>query len=189
MPPAAGNAVRARRVGSGVGTLRPDCPVRVGVFSSAEDAEKAVRALLDAGLAKGRISVLCSDPAVEARFREFEHDHPAGSSVRSSAMKGSVIGGVAGGLVGVAGIAAAGPGFLPAEPICIGSGMLFGTFLGAMVSAGREHELANYYDQSMRRGQILVAAEIAAGDDTALLERAEAALAGAGAHPVALPRG
>jgi len=100
-----------------------------------------------------------------------------------------VIGGVAGGLVGAVGIAVGGPGFIPAEPICIGSGMLFGTFLGAMASTGSDHELANYYDQSMRRGQILVAAEIAKGDDAALLGRADAALAEAGAHPVALPRG
>lgn len=168
---------------------RPDCPVRVGVFSSAEDADRGVRALLDAGFAKGRVSVLCSDPAVEAHFREFEHEHPAGASVSQTARRGSMIGGVAGGLVGVAGIVAAGPAFIAAEPLCIGVGALFGTFVGAMVSAGMEHELANYYDQALRRGQVLVAAEIAKGDDAALLERADAALTAAGAHPVALSRG
>jgi hypothetical protein len=172
-----------------VSVSRPECPLRIGVFGSAEDAEKAVRALVAEGFAKERVSVLCSDPDVEARFREFEHQHPAGAGVPSTARKGSVIGGVAGGLVGVAGIAAAGPGFLAAEPLCIGAGMLFGTFVGAMLSSGMEHELANYYDQSLRRGQILVAAEIGAGEDAALLERAEAVLEAAGAHPVPLPRG
>lgn len=163
--------------------------MRIGVFSSAEDAESAVRALLDEGFAKGRVSVLCSDEAVVARFRDFEHDHPAGTSAPSTAAKGTLIGGVAGGLLGVAGAAVAGPVILFAEPYCIGIGMLFGTYVGAMVSTGRDHELANYYDQSMRRGQVLVAAEIAAGEDVALLERAEAVLAAAGAHPVSLPRG
>jgi len=172
-----------------VSASRPECPVRVGVFRSAEDAEKAVRALLAAGFARERVSVLCSDTDVEARFREFEHEHPAGATVAQKVSKGSMIGGVAGGVAGVAGIAAVGPAFIAAEPLCIGVGALFGTYVGAMVSAGMEHELANYYDQALRRGQILVAAEIARGDAAALLERAEAALAAAGAHPVALPRG
>ena len=163
--------------------------MRVGVFASVEDAERAVRALLAEGFQTGRISVLCSDPAVEARFREFEHEHPAGATVAQSVANGSMFGGVAGGIAGVAGIAAVGPAFIAAEPLCIGVGALFGTFVGAMASAGMEHELANYYDQSLRRGQILVAAEIAKHDDAALLDRAEAALVAAGAHPVPLSRG
>ena len=163
--------------------------MRVGVFRNVGDADVAVHALVAAGIRKEHVSVLCSDPVTEWHFREYDRAEPAGSGAVASALLGACVGGIAGGLAGLVGAAAAGPSFLAAEPMCIGTGILFGTFIGAMVSRSHEHEVSNYYDQAMRRGQILVAAQVDAGEDAALLERAEDALSESGAHPLALPRG
>ena len=56
--------------------------------------------------------------------------------------------------------------------IALWGGGVVGGLVGAMMTRGVEKELANYYDQAVSRGKILVAAE---QDDThkqAMLERA-----------------
>ena len=61
--------------------------------------------------------------------------------------------------------------------------------IGAMTTRGVENELANYYDQAVTRGKILVAAE-AHGDRAAeRLARAEEILREAGAEPIHLRKG
>ena len=58
-----------------------------------------------------------------------------------------------------------------------------------MMSRGVEREVANYYDQALPRGEILVAAEIAGGGDVTMLERAEAVFRSVRARPIALAQG
>jgi hypothetical protein len=178
-------------------TPRVEFPVRVGVFREVPAAARAVRGLLDAGIAVGQISVVCSDPAKEARFREFEHSSPAGSATPGAAAAGAMVGAVAGGILGVAGgilgmagdAAAGGAIFAVVEPIVIGTGAAFGGYVGAMMSRGVEHEVANYYDQAMRRGDILVAADVGEDGDPSLLDRAERVFTELGANSVALHEG
>jgi hypothetical protein len=163
-------------------------PVRAGVFDTVAEAERAVENLLAEGFPTERISVVCSDEAKERHFAEFLHDAPAGTTTPVTAARGGVIGGLAGGALGVAGVALTGGiGLIAVGPLLIGT--VFGTFVGAMVSRGLEHEVANYYDQALRRGQILVAAEIGPDDDPALLARAERVLSREGSRTVSLPEG
>lgn len=165
-------------------------PVRVGTFGSVPEAARAVQGLLDAGFTKEHISVVCSDRTKEAFFREYEHDQPAGATTAVSAGAGAVIGGIAAGLVAVTGVVATGGlGLVVVGPLFAGTGAAVGTFVGAMMSRGVEHEVANYYDQALPRGDILVAAEIEAGGDVAMLDCAERVFETAGARPVALPQG
>jgi hypothetical protein len=174
-------------------TAVSDRPVRVAIFGSVEDVTRAVQGLLGAGFKKEHVSVVCSDRAKEELFAEYEHEQPAGSTTPAAAGAGALIGGFtagAAGLVAVSGlVATGGVGLVVVGPLLAGTGAAFGSFVGAMVSRGFEHEVANYYDQALPRGMILVAAEIDAHDDVALLERAERVFEESGAHPVALPHG
>lgn len=163
--------------------------VRVGVFGAVADADLAVRLLLGAGFPKERISVVCSDEAKERHFAEFRHDEPAGTKTPKAATAGGILGGLAGGLVGVVAATTNLPETLLMESLFVGAGASFGTFVGAMMSRGMEREVANYYDQALRRGQILVAAEIAEGDDEKLLDRAERVFEDVGAKSEPLPAG
>ena len=58
-----------------------------------------------------------------------------------------------------------------------------------MTTRGLEEELANYYDQAVVDGKILVAAEAHGDGAEARLTQAEQVLRAAGAEPVALARG
>jgi hypothetical protein len=70
-----------------------------------------------------------------------------------------------------------------------GAGALVGGLVGAMTTRGIESELADYYDQAVVKGKILVAAEAHGHDAQARLGRADQVLLQAGAEPVALRQG
>jgi hypothetical protein len=58
-----------------------------------------------------------------------------------------------------------------------------------MVARGLESDLADYYDQAVRQGKILVAVDLHDSPDAQRLERAEQILGETGQHPVPLKRG
>jgi hypothetical protein len=77
--------------------------------------------------------------------------------------------------------------------IWFGAGMmtggLLGGFLGAMLTRGVEKEVANFYDQEVTDGNLLVAVECHRPDAEVLLAGAEHILSEAGAEPLPLPEG
>jgi hypothetical protein len=163
-------------------------PMEVGVFEDYQAAERAVANLVEAGFDRTSISVVCPTCSVRD-FPDVEHVKPAGSHTPVAAATGGVIGSMLGGLV-IAGIAASGgTALLVAGPLFASAaavGGVTGAFLGAMATRGLEPEIANFYDQALEKGQILVAVDIEAGPGRA---RAVQALHEAGAQPIALPRG
>jgi hypothetical protein len=168
--------------------------VEVGVFATVDDARDAVRGLLAAGFTKDQITVVCSDETKEQYFHEFEHQHPAGTYTPTAAIAGGTIGALLGGLTVVG--AAIGTGSLAlwaAGPITAWAGGVAGGLVGAMMTRGVEKELANYYQQAVMEGQILVAAEeLSDGtqkNDRPTLGDAARILAEAGAKPLTLPEG
>lgn len=164
--------------------------VRTGNFGTVAAAARAVQGLLDAGFEKEHVSVVCSDRAKKAYLSEFEHDRPAGSTTTFAATAGAVVGGLAAGLLAISGLVALeGEGLLVVALLFAGMGAALGTFVGAMMSRGVEHEVANFYDQSMTDGEILVAAEIERGGSLVMLDRAERAFEDAGARPITLSQG
>lgn len=163
-------------------------PVRVGVFQTVSAADRAVRGLLDAGFTQDEISVVCSVEAKERHFRAFGHDKPAGTTTPATAAAGGVLGAMAGGLAVIGGLVLTGGlGVVAMGPLLVATGSVFGTFVGAMMSRGLEREVANFYDQHLRGGEILVAAEIDAHGDRERLDVAERVFREAGARPLKLP--
>jgi hypothetical protein len=165
-------------------------PVRIGVFSTVADADQAVGNLLAAGFTSKEISVLCSDKAVERHFREFEHEEPAGTFTPAAAAAGGAIGATLGGLAAIAGVVTTGgAAVLAAGAVAALSGGVVGGLIGAMMTRGVEKELANFYDQALTAGKILVGVEPTGDRIAERLAAAERVLAESGADPQPLPEG
>jgi len=146
--------------------------------------------LLAAGFSKEQVTVVCSDETKERHFHEFEHQEPAGTYTPGAIAAGGAIGATLGALAAVAGgVATGGVGLLFTGGIAAWSGGVVGGLIGAMMTRGVEKELANYYNQAVVAGKILVAAEVREGDDPQMLATAACVLDEAGAEPVPLPEG
>jgi hypothetical protein len=167
-----------------------DRPVRVGVFRDISATREAVDALLEAGIPQSRISVVCTDETKERYFKEFEHHQSAGSTTPMKATAGGALGALlAGGTVIVAAGATGGVALLAAGGVSAWAGGVLGGLVGAMMSRGVEKEVADYYNQAVLEGKLLVAVEAdEAGADRHLVE-AEKVFAKFGAEPLALPEG
>lgn len=167
-----------------------ETPLRVGVFPDIARADRAVESLIKAGFTTEQISVLCSDKAIEAHYRPFEHQDPAGANTAAAVVTGGAIGVALGGLTLLAGVVTTGGfGILAAGGLVAWTGGVVGGLIGAMLTRGVEKELANYYDQAVEYGAILVAAEEHGERQPQMLAKAAAILADCGAEPIALPEG
>jgi hypothetical protein len=165
-------------------------PIEVGVFDSVQAAGRAVEELLRAGFTQDQITVVCSDETKERYFREFEHQKPAGTHDVTATVTGGAIGAIIAGLtIMVSAIATGGMAILAAGPITAAAGGLAGGFIGAMMTRGVEKELANFYQQAVLEGQILVAAEETGPRAQQRLAQAARILAEAGALPLPLTEG
>jgi hypothetical protein len=176
--------------------LKPETierPLRVGVFATVAEADRAVENLLASGFTKDNITVMCSDEAVERHFQAFQKQEPAGTYTPATAVSGGAIGAALGGLAAVAGgLATGGIGLLATAGIAAWAGGVAGGLVGAMMSRGVEKELANYYQQAVVDGDILVAVEADQGASETPrrdLARASQILAEAGAKPLKLREG
>lgn len=165
-------------------------PIRVGVYSTIPAADCAVESLLQEGFTADQISVVCSDLAIEEHFHRFEHEQPAGAHTTTAVAVGGAIGAALGGLTVLVGAATtAGIALLAAGGLAAWTGGIVGGFVGAMMTRGIEPELANYYDQAVTAGKILVAAEDHSEAHRQRLAVAERILSECGAEPVALNEG
>lgn len=133
-------------------------PIRAAIFSRLPQADRAVHRLLESGFSKGQITVICSDQAIEEHFKQFEHQKPAGSETSKGVVAGGAIGAALGGFGALVGVTATGGVGLVVAGGLLGAGIA-GPFIGAMMTRGVEKELADFYDQAVARGKILVAAE------------------------------
>jgi len=164
--------------------------LEVGVFDSVDDARQAVQGLLEAGFLQEQITVVCSDETKERYFREFEHQEPAGTFTPGATIAGATIGALLGGLTVVASaIATGGLALWAAGPITAWAGGVAGGLVGAMMTRGVEKELANFYQQAVVSGRILVAAEAHGPNSSAMLSKAAKILADTGAQPLPMQEG
>jgi len=150
--------------------------------------------LLEAGFTCEQVTVICSDKTVERHFAAFEHQDPAGAHTPAAVATGGVIGAVLGGLTVALGAAATGGvAIIATAGAAAWTGGVVGGLVGAMMTRGVERELANYYDQAVTAGRILVAADALpdapADKQQRQLARAEAILHEAGAEPLPLVEG
>jgi len=164
--------------------------IEAGVFATVEDATRAVRGLLAAGFSRDQITVVCSDETKERYFRDFEHQEPAGTYTPMATIAGGTIGALLGGLsVAVAAVGTGSLALWAAGPITAWAGGVGGGLVGAMMTRGVEKELANFYQQAVIEGQILVAAEAKTTQTRPSLSDAARILAESGAKPINLPEG
>ena len=167
-----------------------DTPIRVGVFTHLDAADDAVRGLVDAGFTQEQIAVICSDDDTHhPRLEHFRQTEPS-QRTETSAVAGGAIGAALGGLAAVGGgLATGGIGLVAAGLAAMWAGGVAGGLIGAMSSRGLAKEYADYYDQAVADGKILVAVEYHGHDQEVRLARAEQVLDGAGAEPVKLTEG
>ncbi|MDQ3331067.1 MAG: hypothetical protein M3552_10495, partial [Planctomycetota bacterium] len=111
---------------------------------------------------------------------------PSGGHTAEAAAAGGAIGLSLGGLAALTGIVATGGVGLAAAGAMLGAGVT-GSFIGAMLTRGVEKEAADFYDQQLRRGQILIVVE--QHGDRPALDDADRAMRDAGAIPFSLRDG
>jgi len=165
-------------------------PIRAAVFTTVDAARSAVSRLLLVGFTKNHITVICSDDTKERYFREFEHQEKAGANTPAAAATGGAIGATLGSLAtGAVGIALGGVPLIVAGGIGLMAGAVWGGFIGAMMTSGIEKEAANFYDQEVQAGKLLVTVEQDDPHAHPTLDEAERILTEAGASPLPLTEG
>lgn len=160
-----------------------------GIFYTVEAAEQTLRELEAAGIPRKAITLVVSE---ETRERHFPHreeaDEHGETDLATSATGGGLLGMLAGGL-GAAGMATAtGMALVTVGPSLLVGGAVVGAFLGAMRTRGHEGELADFYDQALTRGGILVGVDTTQVPSAALSQRADEILQIRGARFVPLER-
>ena len=171
-------------------TEKPCQPIRAAVYSTVAETKDAVSRLLAAGFTKDQITVICSDDTKERYFRDFEHQEKAGANTPAAAATGGAIGATLGSLAtGAVGLAIGGVPLIVAGGIGLMAGAVWGGFIGAMMTRGVEKEAANFYDQEVQAGKLLVTVEQCQPGARPSLEDAERIFADAGANPLPLAQG
>lgn len=165
-------------------------PVRIALYDTVPEADRAVRDLLAAGFTREEISVLCSDRHKTAHFRDVQTPAPAGSNTATGIVTGGAVGAAIGGLgLAASAVMTGGVSLLVAGGAMIAGGALVGTFTGAMATRGLEPEIVNYYDQAVQRGKLLVAVEPAGEIVEARLAQAGRILERGGAESMPIVEG
>jgi outer membrane lipoprotein SlyB len=165
-------------------------PVLLASFRRIPDADRAIENLLAAGYPEDSISVICPEyarPDVEHVHERIHQQDSDGDRAVPAAIAGGSIGAILGAVTaGIGIVATGGTGLLFAGPLfgAAAAGAISGTFISAMLKRGFESDLADYYDQELQQGRILVAVE---EDDEHERAAAERAFRAAGAEPSSLP--
>jgi hypothetical protein len=158
-----------------------DIPNRVGFFATAAQADRAVRDLLAAGFTEKQLAVICPEPCQD-QFPNLRHPDPPGSHGVKAAVEGGAVGAAVGGIALVAVMATGDAGLWTAIPVLIGGGALAGGFGGLIAREGYGEGVAEYYEEAVHQGKIVVGVEDEGPDNAARLAEAERILAAAGAE-------
>jgi len=158
-----------------------------GIYHSANEAERAVDHLLNAGFSDSDISVLLPD---ESSTRDFAHEKntkaPEGATTGVTA--GGLVGGTLGLLAGIGMLAIPGVGpLIAAGPIMaalagMGVGGAFGGIVGALVGMGIPEYEAKRYEGRVKDGGTLLSVHC---DTSEEVSAAKEALRATGAQDIA----
>ncbi len=161
----------------------------VGAFKTLAEADNAIQRLLTSGFERDQITVMCSDPVKRHHFDNVPQEQLPGPTATASAATGSVVGALLGGATAIAGLATAGGALVVVGggALAAGIGGVLGGFIAAMMDRGMHKDLADYYDQAVTRGQILVAVEDHSDNHISSMARAKEIFVLAGAVPVSMP--
>jgi hypothetical protein len=152
----------------------------VGTYDNIQTAYAVANDLISAGFSRNDISVIASDakneyaPYVNTTVVDPTDDVATGAGI------GAAIGGLGGLLVGLGALAIPGVGpVIAAGPLLAaltgaGVGALTGGIVGALVDLGIPDEEAHIYSEGLRRGHVLVIAQVpdaSANAVTRIMER------------------
>ena len=138
----------------------------VGLFDDITHANKAAADLENAGITRNDISIAANNEGgkyVANSDGSHSDTTTTGGAIGSDAAIGATVGGAAGLLIGLTGLAIPGlgwiatAGWLTATLIGAGTGAVVGGLVGALTSVGVPEEDATLYNEGVRRGGILVA--------------------------------
>lgn len=138
----------------------------IGTYSNLESATEVVNNLVNAGFQRNTISVVAHDP--DERYASYVDTDTGGNmdDTAKGAGIGAAIGGLGGLLLGLGALAIPGVGpVIAAGPLAAalagaGVGAVTGGIIGALVDLGIPEESAHMYAESVRRGNVLVAAQV-----------------------------
>lgn len=166
-----------------------ELPIKAGIFSDPDHVEDALSKLKEGGFSYSEITVVTAVSEHQERFSSFLGRSHAGSDVENKSLARA----------GAAGLGLGGAAALTtlittggASVFVIGafSGIaLVGTFVALMMTRGIEKETADFFDQELDKGNILVAVEVHGDDAEQRLHQAEGILKEAGSKPISLPEG
>jgi len=138
----------------------------VGTYDNIQTAYAVANDLITAGYSRNDISVVASDhnseysPYVDTKVVDTSDDAAKGAGI------GATIGGLGGLLVGLGALAIPGIGpVVAAGPLLAaltgaGVGAVAGGIVGSLVNLGVPEEDANLYSEGLRRGSVLVIAQV-----------------------------
>lgn len=170
-------------------TQRVETPIRVGIFDSPLEVDHAIQDLMEEGFTTEEITVICPRD-LEGRFAPFEHQKEKAEKNLSAAITGGLIGALLGGIVAFSGLVPTeGVSLFGISFLFIGTGIIVGGFVGLMMRRGIDKELAHFYDQGVKTGKILVAAQTHEKDQVEKLARAEDILCSSGVMPLKMVEG
>ena|SRR5687767_5537930 len=137
-----------------------DNRMQVGVFRTLRGADRAVDELVAEGFPKEAVTVICPTCSV-GEFEGTQHKEPAGTHTPRAVATGGAIGALLGGLTMATITATGGLALFVVGPIfgALAAGGVVGGLIGAMMTRGLEPEVADFYDQALQKGSILVAVE------------------------------
>jgi len=138
----------------------------VGTYDNIETAYAAANDLVSAGYSRNDISVIANDHDTAYSSHLDTTGVKTSDDVGAGAGIGATIGGIGGLLVGLGALAIPGIGpVIAAGPLLAaltgaGVGAVAGGIVGALVDLGIPDEEANLYSEGLRRGNILVIAQV-----------------------------
>jgi hypothetical protein len=152
----------------------------VGTYDGIQVAYAVANDLIAAGFSRNDISVVAHDPNNEYSAYVDDRYVDTGDDVGKGAGIGAAIGGLGGLLVGLGALAIPGVGpVIAAGPLLAaltgaGVGAVTGGIVGALVDLGVPDEEARLYSEGLRRGHVLVIAQVpdaSANEVTRMMER------------------
>jgi len=132
----------------------------IGVFEDVDSATQALNALRDAGFTPEQVSVLARDTRTTREMAE--NTDMVAEDAGKGAVVGTVLGGLAGWLVGISALAipgigpVVGAGIIGTTLAGAGIGAAAGGLIGALGSYGVPEEDARAYEESVRQGSVLL---------------------------------
>ncbi|MBD3676133.1 MAG: hypothetical protein HUJ26_21700 [Planctomycetaceae bacterium] len=146
--------------------------VRAGIFESPEEVENLLPKLRAAGFGADQISVFTSNTEFQERFKPYLDENFQLPEDQNRMQKAGEVGLGLGGAAALVTLATTAGTSIFAIGAFSGIAVL-GTFVALMLSRGVKEEAADFYEQEIQAGQILVTVESHGEDASQLLTRAD----------------